>query len=602
MAFLALDPANKNAGIALANLPWETQGNLLATTTLTTGWGVAVGTVSQSSGKWYWEWTIAFPNNGAMMGLGNASVSLTTWLGNTANSFGLENNGSTFGVGGTPGWSASIPADRIGMAVDVTAKKFWLRKNGGAWLNGDPVAGTGGGTYTVTGAVFPCIALAGFAAVTGLAFVGACAIGGSSHAFAAAPPTGYSAWGDTSTFATPTQAFDTGWQDTTTTLSGANQIATFNTGPSGANSGWRSQLTRTLITAGRYYFETAVNAVDAGVMVGIVAPLVTIQDWLGDNGSTVVNTGSCWHSVGDTYINGTKSIGAVASFTTGDVICAAVDVTLKKLWMRKNGGSWIGGSSPNPTTGVGGYDMTTLMARANGFLPAVSGRTAPVLALNAAGPFSFDNPFGWTTWDPANKSGITLSNANLTAASTNSLAKGVTGIQQQSYGRYYFEFTATTFSIFANVVGIAIPTVNVATVVNTYVGLAVINQGGGSVCINSASGSGVNLGAIANGDLICCAVDLPAQRIWFRKGAAGNWNANATYDPGTGVGGVSFAAIGAAPYVPFLTYNGGGQASTVNFGGQAFSGAVPSGFTAGWPSTLTPAPAATASAFAAVMA
>jgi len=204
----------------------------------------------------------------------------------------------------------------------------------------------------------------------------------------------------------------------------------------------------------------------------------------------------------------------------------------------------------------------------------------------------------FTTWNPANLDHVTLSNANLTAASSNGLARGVTGIQSQSYGKYYFEIAATTFSIFADCVGIALPGVNVSTVVSTYVGLAVINQGGGSICINQASGSGIDLGAVADGDLLCCAADLPSQLIWFRKGAAGNWNNNASYNPATGVGGVSFAAIGAAPYVPFLTYFGGGQSITANFGASAFTGTAPAGFV-GWPD----APAAAAAAgFAVVMA
>ena len=73
--------------------------------------------------------------------------------------------------------------------------------------------------------------------------------------------------------------------------------------------------------------------------------------------------------------------------------------------------------------------------------------------------------------------------------------------------------------------------------------------------------------------------------IWFRLGAAGNWNTSGTANPATGVGGLDLAPTGfgtAFDVYPFVYLNTSGNAITANFGGTAFTGTVPSGFTSGW--------------------
>lgn len=102
------------------------------------------------------------------------------------------------------------------------------------------------------------------------------------------------------------------------------------------------------------------------------------------------------------------------------------------------------------------------------------------------------------------------------------------------------------------------------------------------------------------------AVDLDARKLWFRVTASGNWNNDAANNPAAGVGGIDISALIGTPtppdegwveswYIwraehpwnpndlfPFFgsTY---WDSCTANFGGSAFDGVVPSGFTAGWP-------------------
>ena len=192
-----------------------------------------------------------------------------------------------------------------------------------------------------------------------------------------------------------------------------------------------------------------------------------------------------------------------------------------------------------------------------------------------------------TTWNPSDKwSGITLSGGNLTATFVSQ--GGLRAVDKQISGKSYFEITATNFGGVTTAVGLAASTqgltgtdgstnINARTVV-------IINN---NFYVDGVS-QGNLLGAIPNGTLICVAVDLDNRFIWFRLGAAGNWNGNAGYNPATPSGGVSIAhftkAFAAYPYA-YLT--NAGNAITANFGDSAFAGSVPSGFTSGWTAGVT---------------
>jgi hypothetical protein len=85
--------------------------------------------------------------------------------------------------------------------------------------------------------------------------------------------------------------------------------------------------------------------------------------------------------------------------------------------------------------------------------------------------------------------------------------------------------------------------------------------------------------------VICVALDATAKLIWFRLGAAGNWNNLAGRDPATGAGGVSIPNLGGSvPAYPAVLF-GGADTITANFGATGFTGVVPSGFTSGFGTT-----------------
>jgi len=104
------------------------------------------------------------------------------------------------------------------------------------------------------------------------------------------------------------------------------------------------------------------------------------------------------------------------------------------------------------------------------------------------------------------------------------------------------------------------------------------------VLVLAAAAWALRSGRLAAYAAVGGAVDLDNRKIWFRLAPSGNWNASGTANPATNTGGYT---IPAGTMVPFVTFGGtagtAGHALTANFGASVFSGAVPAGFTSGWP-------------------
>jgi len=191
-----------------------------------------------------------------------------------------------------------------------------------------------------------------------------------------------------------------------------------------------------------------------------------------------------------------------------------------------------------------------------------------------------------TTWNPSDISaGITLSNGNLTATRSTGNG-GCRSVDKQIGGKFYWEVTATTFLTSTSSIGVMSP-------VSAFVSLSTqasalssgVNQAG-SVCVDGVS-AGVSLGTVASGAVVCIAYDITNRLIWYRLGAAGNWNNNVANNPATGVGGVSTTLGVGIPVYASIYLGQSTETITANFGGSAFTGAVPAGFTSGFTSGVT---------------
>jgi len=117
--------------------------------------GVAV-TEGKSSGKWYWEVEIEDVENGPsfgpwlMIGAGNMDLATDTYVGSTANGYGMHSyGGDKWTNGGSAGYGNQYTVgDIIMVALDMDNGKIWWGENGTWHISGDPAAGT---DYAYTG-------------------------------------------------------------------------------------------------------------------------------------------------------------------------------------------------------------------------------------------------------------------------------------------------------------------------------------------------------------------------------------------------------------------------------------------------------------------
>ena len=61
---------------------------------------------------------------------------------------------------------------------------------------------------------------------------------------------------------------------------------------------------------------------------------------------------------GNFYFNGSIVASALPTWTTGDLIDVAIDLSNNKIWIRVNGGNWNNDISQNPATGNGSLGIT----------------------------------------------------------------------------------------------------------------------------------------------------------------------------------------------------------------------------------------------------
>lgn len=185
-----------------------------------------------------------------------------------------------------------------------------------------------------------------------------------------------------------------------------------------------------------------------------------------------------------------------------------------------------------------------------------------------------------TTWSPTDKeSGTVLSGANLIATASAGGFGWVRAAHSLASGKYYWEVVATTFNNGASSIGVATPSAVLSSGL-TVSGTTAVTQLNGVITV-SGSNSGSNFGTISAGTRICIALDLDGHLIWYRLGAAGNWNNSGTANPASASGGISVPLV--APASPAAFLRAANETYTANFGDSAFTGAVPSGFYVGFP-------------------
>jgi hypothetical protein len=147
-----------------------------------------------------------------------------------------------------------------------------------------------------------------------------------------------------------------------------------------------------------------------------------------------------------------------------------------------------------------------------------------------------------TTWNPANKSfEFVLSNGDLTAThdqgyNASSFVYGTDGLG--ATGDHSFTVTVTVLPAGGFAIGLSNSGFDGPFNGNT----AFVNVSG-DICSNSEMGA--TLGAVVLNDVITVRVNN--NKAFFRRNA-GNWNANASADPVTGVGGIDLTYLAGNHY------------------------------------------------------
>jgi len=120
-------------------------------------YAVALGTIGVSSGKWYWETTIAGASNFWIFGIAAATSSLTSFIGAEASSYSYYSvNGQTYNNNSSTVYGNTYTTnDVIGVALDLDNGKIFFSKNG-TWQNsGSPTGGTNAAYTGLSGTFFP---------------------------------------------------------------------------------------------------------------------------------------------------------------------------------------------------------------------------------------------------------------------------------------------------------------------------------------------------------------------------------------------------------------------------------------------------------------
>lgn len=400
--FTVYDPASL-VNTALSN------NNATVTSTLT-GTGSPAGNVGASSyatdalssGKIYFEdtWT-NFTGGDFSFGIGSPSSGFNG-MGNTGGVHGVVCSNAAHDVFvegtnvGNTGKTA-VNGDVIAVAIDFGSKLIWFKNvtQSGNW-NGsgtaNPATGTGGFTYSVSGALVAFATAGGTGGVP--TDVHTTNFGASS--FVGTVPSGFtSGWPsvNSGTGFDPSSAIGVSISNSFKT--GTNTLTANPTGCKGVAADAKS--------SGLLYWEMhgLSSAGGSQMSIGLNAPTSTISNQVttggGSGGIGLYDGGG-----GSVFVSGSNTGVTIGTIIATDVIGIAVDMTHMKVWFKNitQASNWNGSGTANPATNTGGIAIT-----ATPLVPFFGwgggGSTGQAMVANFSGPFSGTIPSGFSSWDAA---------------------------------------------------------------------------------------------------------------------------------------------------------------------------------------------------------
>jgi hypothetical protein len=155
VGYATWNPDDKAGTISLSG------GDLTATAT-DTSWKTVRSDVSQTRGKWYFEFTVADNDDFHMFGVGNADASVNTYCGATADSWGWRSDGAgglKFHAGSSALGVDADAGDVIQVALDLDNGELWWGVNGTWHESSNPATRTSPHYTGVTGSGEPIFAM-----------------------------------------------------------------------------------------------------------------------------------------------------------------------------------------------------------------------------------------------------------------------------------------------------------------------------------------------------------------------------------------------------------------------------------------------------------
>lgn len=137
--------------------------------------------------------------------------------------------------------------------------------------------------------------------------------------------------------------------------------------------------------AGRYSWQTVLDNVSQRTYVGLCNQAFEPSIWADQSAPTESANAIAYSDASVTYNN--VIVAIIGLPNAGSVVQHAVDLDARMYWVRLDGGPWNGNINANPTTGIGGIDVSGL---GSGFAYPVGGifsqGSQVTLQMNAAPP------------------------------------------------------------------------------------------------------------------------------------------------------------------------------------------------------------------------
>jgi len=171
-------------------------------------------------------------------------------------------------------------------------------------------------------------------------------------------------------------------------LSGGNLIAT-TTSTSDA-----VRATTAIALGTKVYFElTVASGATNNTGGGLLQTGVGMNLYPGSGTAGVI----LYTGTGQVYVNGSPSGSPLGAYTSGGVLCFAVDLVNNQLWVRLNNGNWNASGSADPSTNTGGLNISGLFAATTASPAAALATTGVTVTANFGAAFTYTKPSGFST-------------------------------------------------------------------------------------------------------------------------------------------------------------------------------------------------------------